>query len=154
MIFKEKDLLSKRRIVLGVFAFTIFTSIVVYGIARHTIRKPMRTNIESPKPYLSAVSDSDQKERVQRELVTIRPTGFDPTEIRRVSGPFLLAIDNRSGSNTVTLRLSRERGDKLQDVPLTRGHLKWRERINLTTGEYSLTEENHPDWSCRITIVP
>ena len=139
--------------IIGSSVLTILASIVVYGIARRTLREPGRPDVERPEPYLSRAS-GDQKEGSQRALLTIRPTGFDPREINRAPGAFLLAVDNRSGNDAVTLHLSREGGVRLRDVPLTRGHLKWREKINLPPGEYSLTEENHPDWSCRITIVP
>src|SRR6266850_6509985 len=37
------------------------------------------------------------KERVEMIQITVRPTGFEPSEIEYSSKPFLLAVDNQSG---------------------------------------------------------
>lgn len=75
-----------------------------------------------------------QADRLQSELITIRPTGFDPTEIRRAQGRFLLAVDNKSGLDEVTLQLTHEGGSRVREVHLPPGQLKWREKLNLPPG--------------------
>ena len=62
----------------------------------------------------------------QAELITTTPAGFEPTEITRPHGRFLLAIDNRSGLDELDLYLERETGGRV-NVPLSRrGKLAWR----------------------------
>jgi len=91
--------------------------------------------------------------RIETELVTIRPHGFEPEEITRLDGPFILAVDNRSGLEEVALRLAGVAGNRLKEVIIPRKKLNWRDALDLPPGRYVLTEANHPDWICRITIT-
>ena len=93
-----------------------------------------------------------QSSQIRTELITIRPTGFDPTEIRLTDGQFRIAVDNKSGLDEVTLRLTREGGARVREMHLPLGQLKWRENLNLPDGRYALTEANHPAWLCHIII--
>lgn len=92
-------------------------------------------------------------ERVEAEVITLRPSGFDPAEITRPRGRFYLAVENRSGTHDLDLRLSREAGGRLVEVRLPRGRLKWRGMIDPPPGTYTLTEAGRPDWVCRVTIT-
>ena len=51
-----------------------------------------------------------------QELLTLRPTGFDPAEITIPSGNFIFSIDNLSGLATVNLTLVEEKKNKLKDL--------------------------------------
>jgi hypothetical protein len=55
---------------------------------------------------------------IEAELVTVTPHGFEPQEITRPPGPFLLMLDNHSGLRQVNLHLSREAGARLREVPV------------------------------------
>jgi len=90
---------------------------------------------------------------MEAELVTVTPHGFEPREITRPQGAFLLLIDNRSGLGQVNLHLSREAGAQLLDVPVPREQPNWSEVIALPPGRYVLTEADHPRWLCRLTIT-
>jgi hypothetical protein len=89
----------------------------------------------------------------QVERVTIRPTGFDPAEITRREGRFILAVDNRSGLRELTLRLADGDGHPLREVRVPREQLGWRLALEARAGSYVLTEAGHPDWVCRVTIT-
>jgi hypothetical protein len=39
-------------------------------------------------------------------------------------------------------------------VGFRKGQVKWIEQFNLPPGDYVLTEANHPDWKCSITLTP
>ncbi len=91
--------------------------------------------------------------RIETELVTIRRHGFEPQEITRPADPFVLAVENRSGLEEVTLRLDRVAGNRLKEVNVPRKKLNWRDAFDLPPGRYVLTEANHPDWVCNITIT-
>ena len=95
-----------------------------------------------------------QSNVLQRELITIRQTGFDPAEIKRAPEDFLLAVDNKSGLSQLTLRITREDGFRVRELRLSPERFKVREKINLPPGEYLLTEADHADWLCRLTITP
>jgi hypothetical protein len=90
---------------------------------------------------------------IEAELVTVTPHGFEPQEITRPPGPFLLMLDNHSGLRQVNLHLSREAGARLREVPVPREQPNWSEVIALPPGRYVLTEADHPGWLCRLTIT-
>lgn len=90
----------------------------------------------------------------EAELVTITPTGFEPSQITRLQGPFILAVDNRSGLDEVELYLERETGSRT-DVQLNRKRkLAWREILDLPSGRYVLRAVDYADWRCTITVRP
>lgn len=91
--------------------------------------------------------------RVQTEIITILPDGFEPSEITRSHGPVILLVENHSGSGEVSLRLDREAGNRLREVPVTKERLGWSDLVDLNPGKYVLSEANHPDWVCHITII-
>lgn len=90
---------------------------------------------------------------VQAELITVTPTGFEPSELTRSKGRFLLAIDNQSGLDEVEFYFERETAGRV-NVPLSRrGKIAWREIVDLTPGTYVLRATNDKSWRCRITIT-
>ena len=103
-------------------------------------------------PVPAITQESSGGERLEAEVITITPSGFEPTEITRPPGRFLLAIQDRSGLTELTLRVSRE-GDGAQFlVPTRRNRRAWRDVVNPRPGRYLITEANHPEWQCLITI--
>lgn len=90
---------------------------------------------------------------MEAELITVTPKGFDPPEIKRPAGQVFLLLENRSGASDLTFELNRIAGSKLKEVNLKKGTLSWRPLVDLTPGDYALTEVNHPDWVCKITIT-
>lgn len=101
----------------------------------------------------TAVGYPQKTERIEAEVITIRPTGFEPREITRPEGLFLLAVENRSGLQTVQLRLDSAAGARVRDVQMPRSKHDWSEGFDLPPGTYVLTEAYHPEWLCSITIA-
>jgi hypothetical protein len=101
-------------------------------------------------------SPSAQKKdrRVEAELITATPDGFDPGEITRPKGSFHLVVDNLAGLPELELRLTREAGHSLREVRVPRGQADWAALLDLEPGAYVLREAAHPGWSCRITVTP
>lgn len=93
------------------------------------------------------------KESIEAEVITIRPAGFEPTEITRPKGRFLLAINNRSRLEQVALHLFTESGGREREMRVQRNKPDWRRIVDLQPGRYALREANHPDWVCHITIT-
>ena len=108
----------------------------------------------APALPVAATQGQAARERLESELITVTPAGFDPHEIARPRGRFLLAVENRSGLNELDLRLDREAGGRLREARMPWGHLRWRDVVDLPPGRYVLTEVSRPEWACRITITP
>jgi hypothetical protein len=86
------------------------------------------------------------------DVVTITPEGFEPQEIVRPAGPFLLSVSNRSGIESLDLHLETEQRGKLREKSLPLETPYWREVINPPPGRYVITEANHPEWTFSLII--
>ena len=92
-------------------------------------------------------------EPVEVEVLTVRPSGFEPREISRRHGAFMLAISNHTGATDLALDLDRVQGNRVQEVHLPKGRIRWNKVFDLPPGDYVLSEQNHPDWICHITLT-
>ncbi|MGH9962651.1 MAG: hypothetical protein ACREBC_36975 [Pyrinomonadaceae bacterium] len=101
----------------------------------------------------SVIEQSPSRQRLQAELVTLRPSGFEPADLTRPGGQFLLAVNNQSGLEDLTLWLERSDGVREREVRFVGLRLRWRERVNLPAGNYRLRVAGHPEWVCRITLT-
>ena len=137
-------------------ASAVLLSLSGFVLGARTWRAPARSTKTLPE-IVKATSASVVPQRrgadIQAELITIVPHGFEPQELTRPRGRFLLMIDNRSGLETVTLRLTLEGGPRVREISVPREEPDWSEVIDLDPGRYLLTEANHSDWVCVITIT-
>jgi hypothetical protein len=99
----------------------------------------------------TATGDSEPTEI---ELITLRPAGFEPAEITRPKGPFVLFIDDRSGRENSSLALHRSNGGQLRAIGLQRKKTEWSDVVDLTPGTYILQDANNSELQCQITILP
>lgn len=125
-------------------------------LANSVAEKPVVANSSEVKnPSKAPVSSQgNSSSRIESALITLRPDGFEPNEITRPKGRLLLLVDNRSGSTEMWLSLDRLTGHRIHEVRVPHETLDWHELINLTPGEYVLTERHHPEWTCHITVTP
>lgn len=88
----------------------------------------------------------------EAELITITANGFEPAEITRPAGRFVLMFDNQSGLRPLELRLERPGMPRLTELRLNRttGATKV---LNLPAGEYQVAEADHPSWSLKLTLT-
>ena len=100
------------------------------------------------------IQDSRTPITIDGVRVTLRRTGFQPDEITRPAGPFLLLIDNRAELGEMTFRLLHQNGSKERDLNPKKDKFRLRHVMDLPPGRYALVEADHPDWTCRITIIP
>lgn len=84
--------------------------------------------------------------------LTITNDGFAPAELTRTAGRFMLSVDNRSNAAALSLRVNNEDGSLVRDFKVPANTLDWSEAIELPAGHYTLTEAEHPQWVCRITV--
>ena len=96
----------------------------------------------------------NNRARVEAELITIEPHGFEPAEITRPQGRFLLGLDNRSGLEDIQLQLERADGGKVSALETRDRRLSWRKEVDLAPGRYVIRERNHVNWICLINITP
>lgn len=146
------SLISRQAVVLAIVL--VIASIALTGrsmFSSPTVSNASGSHFENERTVPIAVSDQT---RIKVELITIRPAGFDPTEITLTDGHFRIAVDNKSGLDEVTLRLTREGGARVRGLRLSPEQHKWREKIVLPPGSYLLTAVGHPNWLCRITVTP
>jgi hypothetical protein len=107
----------------------------------------------SPAAASKPTQDSNNR-RLEAELITLHPTGFEPSEITRPAGPFILAFQNRSGLEQLMLRIDKSSGPRVREVPMHREKSDWSDVVELPVGSYTVTEVNNPDWILRLTITP
>ena len=102
----------------------------------------------------SNLENQSASDGVEAELLVLRSDGFKPNEITRPPGRFLLALQNHSSEEELSLVLKRETGDAVREVRMARKQSKFKDLLNLPPGRYVLVETKHPDWTCTITITP
>jgi hypothetical protein len=108
----------------------------------------------SPPVQSTQPQNQGSDAQVEAELVTATPTGFEPGEITRPQGRFLLAIDNQSGLDQLDLYLERDTGARLNMAIGRRGKLKWREILDLPPGRYILRAAHDQSWRCVVNLTP
>lgn len=136
-----------RRRTLSILGFlTIAVSFIVYG---NLIRGTATTS----QP-LQTVASPSVTTKFEVELITIRPSGFEPAEIIRPKGPFVLLVDDRSGKEDSSFKLQVLRGEKLREVHTMRMKSEWHDVIDLPPGNYLLIDAANPESHCQITITP
>ena len=137
----------------------IFTALLLVSASTGA---PTLPNITPPAPDVIAENPAhvpqqqtnSAEERLEAELVVVGPNGFEPAEITRPAGQFLLIVDNRSGLEQVQVRVERVTGrERLHDVGLSKEEFTWNTLLRLPPGDYVLTEASHPDWVCRLTLT-
>lgn len=102
----------------------------------------------------SGVTSALSQETEESLQLIIGDSGFEPTQVTRRPGKFLLTADDRRGdkSQRLTLRLSRESGELLREIEVSAQATDWAEELDLPAGRYALGEATHTEWSCRIIL--
>ena len=136
-------------LVLGVNAFNGRASKEAVGDSSKATTMP-DTRIALPTTPLTRA----QAANVVVERVALHPYGFEPDEITRPAGPFLLAIDNQAGTADFRFELTTESLQLVHRDSIKRGRAQMQKMLNLAPGKYVLVEANHPKWTCTLTITP
>jgi len=92
------------------------------------------------------------KEDVQVEVVSILPNGFEREEIVRPAGRFMLLFDNQSRLQPLEFRVAKIHMLQVAQVRL-RGKTESTKILNLSPGDYQVTEANHPNWFLKLTLT-
>jgi hypothetical protein len=106
-----------------------------------------------PAPlYGAATGSQNRSERLEVEVITLLTTGFEPTEIKRPPGNFILVVNNQSGINEVEVRLDAETRT-VAEGHLPKGKKRWRTVIAAAPSRYVLTALGPPERTAHITIT-
>lgn len=100
---------------------------------------------------LQSVTIPASRKRIEGEVIALRPTGFEPAQINRPVGPFLLLVNNYGKLEEAVLLLDKNDGSVVRKVSLLRETRIWSETIDLPPGSYTLREASH-NWVCHIVI--
>ena len=137
-------------------SLTVLALAVLFALAN--VRAPRTvSSSETTPPKTTTLTTSIATQRriadFESELITITPHGFEPQEITRPQGRVLLMVDNQSDLAVTSLQLTREAGPRINEMRVSREQPNWSEAMDLHPGHYLLTESDHPDWQCRITVT-
>ncbi|MBA2704350.1 MAG: hypothetical protein H0U60_10910 [Blastocatellia bacterium] len=155
-ILNQIGRLSLKYFALSVVAMAIVGASMVASTSRNNsvAANKQSTSLVTPDLALPRVDQQQGRERLQAELITLRPTGFEPAEITRQQGPFLLAVDNRTGTDEdLTLIVERVNGPREHEVKQMGRRIRWRKVMDLQPGDYWLKVAEHPEWACHIAIT-
>jgi hypothetical protein len=112
--------------------------------------------IESATPLTKPASAGQTtKKSLEVEIVTLRAWGFEPSNITRAKGRFLLAVNNQSQlTEHLTFSMAHELGSKVKEDRLDwRAIHRWNNIIELNPGRYRLTVLEQPEWVCNFTVT-
>ena len=135
--------MTRQAMIVTSLALMLFISIAA-AVKKHSPTSP--TDRQAQPPSLG--------EKTEVELATLRRWGFEPREIKRPRGRFLLAVEDRAEwGRALTFALVEERGVRLKEVKSTlNGRKSWNGLFNLNPGTYYLRVIENPDWVCAITV--
>jgi hypothetical protein len=122
------------------------TTVICAAIACGRVTLPINANASS-SPGIASPAQQGGRNEVRIELTG---NGFIPAEITHAAGTLGIAVENTSARDDYTLRLNTEDGTVLKEIQVQKGSTAW--SISLQPGLYSLTEANHQQWVCRITV--
>jgi hypothetical protein len=90
--------------------------------------------------------------RVDVVMVEMSPYGFSPAKITHLANQHFLFVRNVSGLAQSSLVLKDQNAAVWGQAAPTFANPHWRQLLNLPAGTYTLSETNHPTWSCTITL--
>jgi hypothetical protein len=120
--------------------------------AAETTTIPTNVPSETSPPVQERLTDEAPAD-IQVVLLALRSDGFEPAEIKLAAGEYLFVVRNRSGLDEVNVRLFRGNSEQLRSGKVGARRNDWKQRIQLTPGNYVLTETGHPEWTCRIEVT-
>ena len=145
---KQKRILWPVLSILSIVAIAFVFAGTRGGAASPNIEAPGRLTAFSAHPSASEPTPAN----MEVETVSVTPNGFEPSELRRPAGPFLLAVNNHGRPAEFSFEIYRVNGQKLHEIKGKQGQQRQRKILDLPPGEYVLKEASHPDWSCRILL--
>jgi len=131
----------------------MFLTLMVFTIIAAGARAWLAPTATTSKWSPATAQATPTPKRLSVLHVIVRPWGFEPKEVTRPKGEFALVVDNWSGLRQLDIHLIRETGERAQNRQISKEGKFDLSYYDLTPGRYLLTDTNHPNWVCRITIT-
>jgi hypothetical protein len=113
---------------------------------------------EDTLPVVSIPSMPSQFDEVGPEfklvLLALLPHGFETDEMQLEAGEYRFIIGNRTGVKEVNIRITREGTQQLAAATVGGRARDWKQRLNLTPGNYLISADENRNWTCRIVVRP
>ncbi|HZS47708.1 MAG TPA: hypothetical protein VFC63_21750 [Blastocatellia bacterium] len=100
----------------------------------------------------SSTAQNPESQRIEAEVISVTPSGFEPSAITRPTGPFILVIKHMQDLELAIFKDNGQRVDAYKEKAI-RGSAKQRKTLDLAPGNYVLREINHSELACRIQIT-
>ena len=131
-----------------VFAVIAAAAVFARGVLRNYVLGHNTTPANQAEKSLPSAPDK----RLPTRLLALKIDGFEPAEVIWDKKEFLLVIDNHTAITDLTFQLNREHGARVKEIKMKMRRQRTAGVFDLSPGQYVLTEVNHPDWVCRITV--
>jgi hypothetical protein len=109
-------------------------------------------------PPVDIPSNLGQSDEVGPEfklvLLALLPHGFETTEMQLNAGEYTFIIGNRTGLWEVDVRVHREGEGRVGEATVGGRKRNWKQRFKLTPGNYIVSANDNPNWTCRIEVRP
>jgi hypothetical protein len=158
--FRSKNDAARRSVLIA--SILVIAAVVLVGFATLAYNKPAATipTREAAEPIASTRKNSRlggvavqiDTPAVEVEVVVLTPEGFQPSQISRPIGPFILQVDNRTGMEQIEVTIFQPGGGMVDRATIGSGQIDWNSEYDLSPGSYTLSVTGHPEWICPITI--
>jgi hypothetical protein len=130
----------------------LFVSLATFAVSAR-VWWTVSHRVVSTKLQASPGQTTQQRVPVLRANLT--RFGFEPAEMLVPPGRYLLAVRNISGKEAVVLQMKRSNNNQaLVTEQHSTGKRHWEKLVELSTGEYLVTDGGAPETSLRLTVAP
>jgi flagellar hook assembly protein FlgD len=84
--------------------------------------------------------------------ITVSSQAITPTTATANAGIIRLIIENQKTQQRVTLRISDQAGSLVREISVPDKATEWKTEVELAVGQYTISDVNNADASCRITV--
>lgn len=152
--FAVRQVLNRRwNFVIGLVAAVLILATITANAFRSRRPAPMAKPFVATSNPLTLRLQGGGNRAAEALPIQLKAGGFVPREITKPKGDYFFSVQNVSGQEEVLLRLERENGERTNEVNLNKQKRSWRQLVHLAPGTYLMTEANHPNWVCRISIT-
>jgi hypothetical protein len=150
----DKNSLMRLKKITGRSLPTILHAVLVIALL---ITPTLKTRAHSPASLRSETGMKQQSGGAQTTApplqlsITVSNQGMTPASATVSSGMVHLMVENRSGQENLLLRVSRESGELVREISVTGKGQESATELELSAGQYALTETSNAAWTCRIT---
>jgi hypothetical protein len=96
-------------------------------------------------------SGGEQAAAPTQLTITISSQGMTPATATVRTGIVHLFLENPNGIESLKLRVTRGSGELVREINVPNRSAEWATELELSAGQYVITEANNPSWTCQLT---